>query len=105
EAFDLLARSFAGATSALSRLRDFGAAVVAGPAYERLVAYLEHDENLASLDLRVRVGADGEVRAMQLVGVREERDNTFYVSPVRRFVARLVLFFRSFRTTAGEVAE
>jgi DNA mismatch repair protein MutS2 len=105
EAFELLAKSFAGAASALGRLREFGAAVVAGPAYERLVAYLDHDENLASLDLRVRVGADGEVRAMQLVGVREERDNPFYVSPVRRFLARVALFFRGFRTTAGEVAE
>jgi DNA mismatch repair protein MutS2 len=105
EAFELLARSFAGATSALARLREFGAAVLASPAYERLVAYLDHDDNLASLDLRVRVGADGEVRAMQLVGVREERANPFYVSAARRFLARLVLFLRSFRTTAGEIAE
>ena len=45
EVFDLLADSFAGATSALSRLRDFGAAVVAGEGYRRLVALLEHEEN------------------------------------------------------------
>ncbi|HEY8038792.1 MAG TPA: DNA mismatch repair protein, partial [Polyangiaceae bacterium] len=105
ESFELLASSFAGATSALSRLRAFGAAVTAGEGHERVVALLDHDEHAASLDLNVRVGADGEVRAMQIAGVREQRDNPFYVSAVRRFFARLILFFRGYRTTSGEVAE
>lgn len=105
ETFELLAASFGASTSALARLQAFGAAVVASEAHQRLVAYLDHDEHLASLELRVRVGADGEVRAMQLVGVRENRDNVFYVSVLRRFLARLALFVRGFRTTPGEVAE
>jgi DNA mismatch repair protein MutS2 len=105
EAFDRLAASFEGAESALARAREFGAAVRETDAYRRLVAYLEHDEHLGSLDLRVRVGADGEVRAMQLVGVHENRGNPFHVPALRRFLTRLVLFFRGFRTTAGEVAE
>ena len=105
EVFDLLAGSFAGATSALSRLRDFGAAVVAGEGYGRLVALLEHEENQSALDLRVRIGADGEVRSMQIVGIREHRENPFYASVLRRLVVRLILFFRGYRTTSGEVAE
>ena len=105
DTFELLARSFEGATSALARLRAFGEEIVAAPAYQRLVALLEHDDNQASLDLRVRVGADGEVRAMQIVGVREDRANPFYVSALRRLLTRLVLFFRGYRTTSGEVAE
>jgi DNA mismatch repair protein MutS2 len=105
EVFDLLAGSFVGATSALARLRDFGAAVVAGEGYHRLVALLEHEENQSALDLRVRIGADGEVRSMQIVGIRENRDNPFYASVLRRLVVRLILFFRSYRTTSGEVAE
>ena len=79
--------------------------MVESDAHKRLVALLEHDDHLGSLDLRVRVGADGEVRAMELVGVRESRDNPFYVSAVRRFLMRLVLFFRGYRTTSGEIAE
>ncbi len=105
EIFDLLAGSFAGATSALVRLREFGSAVMAGEGYRRLVALLDHDEHQASLDLRVRVGADGEVRAMEIVGVRENRDNPFYVSLLRRLLARLVLMLRGYRTTGEEVVE
>jgi DNA mismatch repair protein MutS2 len=105
EAFETLAGSFVGATSALSRLRDFGGEVVAGEAHERLVQLLDHDDHQGSLDLRVRVGADGEVRAMQIVAVREDTGNPFHVGPLRRFLVRLVLFFRGWRTTRDEVAE
>jgi DNA mismatch repair protein MutS2 len=105
EAFELLASSFDGSTSAVSRLRAFGVGVVSSEPYRRLVAYLEHDDNLGSLELRVRVGADGEVRAMQLVGVRENETSPFYVSVLRRFLLRIVLLVRGFRTSAGEVAE
>ena len=105
ELFDHLAGGFEGATSALARLRAFGAAVVAGDGYRRLAALLDHEENQAALDLRVRVGSDGEVRAMQIVGIRENKDNPFYASMFRRLIVRFVLFLRGYRTTSGEVAE
>jgi DNA mismatch repair protein MutS2 len=105
EAFERLAASFEGASSALGRLRAFGAAVVAGEGHRRVVALLDHDDAMASLDLRVRVGADGEVRAMRLVAVREGRDNPFYTSALQRFFVRLLLFLRGYRLTSGEVAE
>jgi DNA mismatch repair protein MutS2 len=105
EAFELLASSFEGATSALARVRAFGQAVLATPEHVRLVQLLEHDEHQGSLDLRVRVGADGEVRAMQIVGVREDTSNPFHVGVFRRFLVRLALFFRGWRTTRDEVAE
>jgi DNA mismatch repair protein MutS2 len=105
EAFELLAASFDGARSALARLREFGAAVVASDAHQRLAALLDHDEGLGSLDLRVRVGADGEVRALQIVRIHEDRASPFHVGALRRFLTRLVFFFRGYRATAGEVAE
>jgi DNA mismatch repair protein MutS2 len=105
EAFELVAGSFEGAASALSRVRAFGEAVVASDEHRRLVQLLDHDEHQGSLDLRVRVGADGEVRAMQIVGVREDTSNPFHVGALRRFLVRLVLFFRGWRTTRDEVAE
>jgi DNA mismatch repair protein MutS2 len=105
EAFELLAASFEGAASSLARLRAFGEAVVAGQAHARVVQLLEHDEHQGSLDLRVRVGADGEVRAMEIVGVREDTSNPFHVPVLRRFLSRLALFFRGWRTTRDEVAE
>ena len=105
EAFELMAASFDGCTSAVSRLRAFGQTVVASAAYRRLAGFLDHDEHMGSLDLRVRVGADGEVRAMEIVRIREDGANPFHVSALRRFFVRLVLFFRGYRTTGGEVAE
>lgn len=105
DAFDVIATSFGGAASALARLGDFGKAVVSTEAYSRMAALLDHDEHLASLDLRVRIGADGEVRAMEIVAVRENRENPFYASALRRLVVRLVLLLRGYRTTGGEVAE
>lgn len=105
ETFELLARSFPKASSALGRLRDFGAGVVEGEAFKRVVALLEHEDHQASLDLRVRVGADGEVRSMQIVGIHENTGNPFYLPIVRRLWVRLALFFRGYRTTGGEVAE
>jgi DNA mismatch repair protein MutS2 len=105
ETFELLASSFEGATSALSRLRAFGLGIVEGEAHERLVELLEHDENMGSLDLQVRIGSDGEVRAMQIVRLHEDRSSPFHVGAIRRFFTRLALFFRGYRLTAGEVAE
>ncbi len=105
EAFEGIAASFSGASSALARLRAFGESVLASPAHRRIVALLDHDEHLASLDLRVRIGADGEVRSMEIVAVRENSDNPFYVSALRRLFVRLVLLWRGYRTTGGEVAE
>jgi DNA mismatch repair protein MutS2 len=105
EVFELLSVSFGGVKSALSRLRAFGEAVVASDGYRRLVALLDHEEHLGSLDLRVRVGADGEVRSMEIVAVRENKDNPFYASALRRLLMRFILFLRGYRTTGGEVAE
>lgn len=105
ETFERIATSFGGASSALARLRAFGEAVVSSAAHRRIVALLDHDDHLASLDLRVRIGADGEVRAMEIVAVRENKDNPFYASALRRMFVRLVLLLRGYRTTGGEVAE
>jgi DNA mismatch repair protein MutS2 len=105
EVFETLAASFEGATSALSRLRAFGVEVVASEAHARLAQLLDHDDHQGSLDLRVRVGADGEVRAMEIVGVREDTSNPFHVGALQRFFVRLALFFRGWRTTRDEVAE
>ncbi|MCL2450719.1 MAG: DNA mismatch repair protein [Polyangiaceae bacterium] len=105
ESFEALAGSFEGSATALARARAFGAAVVESEAFRRLVAYLDHDENMGAVDLRVRVGADGEVRAMELFGVHENRDNPFHVPALTRFLTRLALLFRGFRMTRGEIAE
>lgn len=104
-AFAALAGAFEGATSGLSRLRAFGAAVVESEAYARLDALLDHEAHLGTVDLRVRVGQDGELRTFQIVGVRENVDNRFYASPIGRWIAKIALFLRGYRMNGGEVLE
>lgn len=103
--FELLAASFEGATSGLSRLREFGRAVVGGPAYRRLDAVLDHEAHLGTVDVRVRIGSDGELRTFQIVAVRENKENPFHASPIGRWIARLRLFLRGYRMNGGEVVE
>jgi DNA mismatch repair protein MutS2 len=104
-AFAELARSFEGASSALARVREFGRDVVEGPGYVRLDALLDHEGHLGTVDVRVRVGSDGEVRTFQIVSVRENRANPFHSSALGRFISRLLLALRGYRMSGGEVAE
>ena len=104
-AFSALAGSFAEARSGLRRLRAFGEAVCAGAAHERLSALLDHEQHLGTLDLRVRVGADGELRSFQIVAIRENHENPFYTSPIVRFFNRLLLLLRGYRMNGDELAE
>lgn len=100
-----MAGSFAGASSGLSRIREHGAEVIAGEAYQRLDALLDHEANLGTVDLRVGVGSDGEMRTFQIVAVRENKANPFHASPIGRWLAKLALFLRGYRMTGGEVSE
>jgi DNA mismatch repair protein MutS2 len=103
--FGALAVSFAGASSGLARVRAFGAAVVETEAYRRLDALLDHESHLGTVDVRVRVGSDGELRTFQIVAVQENRENPFYASPLGRWIERLRLFLRGYRMNGGEIAE
>jgi DNA mismatch repair protein MutS2 len=103
--FELLATSFEGATSGLSRLRAFGEAVREGKPYRRLDALLDHEDHMGTVDLSVRIGADGELRTFQIVGVRENTENPFHTSPLGRWIAKIRLILRGYRMNGGEVVE
>jgi DNA mismatch repair protein MutS2 len=64
---------------------------------------LDYDEHLATLGLSIRVGADGRVRGFDVLNVRERSDNPFVLSPVRRWLAKIEVFFRGYRFGDGEV--
>ena len=100
-----LASAFRGATSGLKRLDAFGQAVVETPAFLRLKAWLEHDDHLGTLDVRVGVGADGELRSFQIIKVGENRENPFYVGPIGRLLSRIWMMLRGYRLTGGELVE
>ena len=100
-----LADSFEGATSGLARVRAFGRAVREGDPFRNLDALLEHEQHLATVDLRVRVGSDGEIRAFQITAIRENQGNPFHASAIGRWIAKIRLFLRGYRVDGGEVTE
>ena len=103
DVFGQLASSFESAESGLRRLADFGRAVSEDKGYRDVCALLDYEENLATVDLRVQVGHDGELRRFEIVRARENADNPFYVSAVRRFFSRLAAIFRGYRLRQAEI--
>lgn len=103
EIFDCLEGGFAPARSGLSRLHEFGQRVRAEEPYQSLADLLRYDERLATLDLKVCVGADGRIRAFEIVAVEENANNPFVSSPWRRWLSKLELFVRGYRFGDGEV--
>lgn len=105
DVFALLADSFEGAESGLSRMRAFGESVVKSDAFKKLTALLDHEDHLGTVDLQVRVGSDGELRTFQIVAVRENSTNPYHTSPLSRWIAKIRLFLRGYRMNGGEVIE
>jgi DNA mismatch repair protein MutS2 len=101
--FDQLATDFSGARSALSRLSAFGAKVRDGKGYANLAALLDHEGRLATIDLKVCVGYDGHLRGFEIVRADENRKNPFYVSPLRRLLSRVGMFFLGYRFREAEI--
>jgi DNA mismatch repair protein MutS2 len=102
-AIDAMSESFGDVSSALDRLRNFAAELSATDAYRRLRDLLDYDENLSTLDVRVRVGFDGRVRGLEMLAVKENEGNWFYASPVGRFLAKIGALLRGYRFTEQEV--
>ena len=103
EIVDCMAQGFASATSGLARLSAFGVRVQAGEPYRSLADLLRYDEQLATLNLRVSVGADGKIRGFQLLSVEENAKNPFVSSAPRRWLAKIELFLRGYSFGDGEV--
>lgn len=103
EAFDSMSAGFAHASSGLSRLGEFGSRVQQSDGYRALSDLLRYDARLATVSLRVGIGADGRIRGFELVAVDEEQNNPFVNPPWKRWLAKLELFLRGYRFGDAEV--
>ena len=81
----------------------FGAAVRAGEAYRSLADLLDFDDDLATVHVKLRVGADGRIRDFAVLEVRENEKNAFVTPPLRRWLVRAELFARGYSFSEGEV--
>jgi DNA mismatch repair protein MutS2 len=100
---DGAADGFTSARSGLSTLSAFGSRVRNGEPYQSLADLLRYDESLATLNLKVRVGADGRIRGFEILSVQQDEKNPFVSSAWRRWIAKLELFVRGFQFSQGEV--
>jgi DNA mismatch repair protein MutS2 len=103
EIFDVAAEGFLGAKSGLTRLSDFGRRIHESEPYRSLADLLRYDERLATMSLKIQIGADGRVRGFELVSVHEDEKNPFVQSPWRRWLAKLELFARGYQLSEREV--
>lgn len=101
--FDQIAASFDTAESGLATLNDFGEEVLSSDGYKHLRDLLDYEAHLATVDVRLRLGFDGELRGFEIVRATENRENPFYSSPLARFWSKLRMLFRGYRAREREV--
>lgn len=103
ETIEVLQAPFESCQSELRRIADWGAQVRASEAYGNLYRVLEHEDNLASIDVNVRLGYDGQVRQLAITRVSENAANPFHRSPWLRFLSRIRLWFRGYTLRESEI--
>jgi DNA mismatch repair protein MutS2 len=103
EIFDRMAERFGAARSGLAVLSAFGQEVRQSEPYRSLSDLLRYEEHLATVSLKVRVGADGRIQAFELQAVQENAQNPFVSSPMKRWLARIELFLRGYKFGEGEI--
>ncbi len=103
EIIDAMAGQFAFAHSGLSRLSGFGRRVQASEPYKALGDLLRYDERLATLNLKICIGADGHIRGFEIAEIREDEKNPFVTSSWRRWLSKIELFFRGYKFSDGEI--
>lgn len=100
---DAMAGGFEGTESALARLRAAGAAIRAREEWTRLAQLIDLEGNIATVDVRMRLGSDGTIRGFGVLAIRENPDNDLLPGPVRRFFQRIVSWLRGYRYGESEV--
>ena len=88
-----LSGAFNGSRSALARIGQYFATLTRQDSFERLNQLIDCDGHLATLDLRVTVGRNGQIRNLLVLARAENAVNSHYLGPIARFWDRIVIFF------------
>ena len=103
EAIDALDSPFDDARSELGRIATWGRAIRASTAYQNLHRVLDHEDHLATVDIEVRLGYDGQIRNLAIVRIGENSGNQHYRSPWQRFFSRLRFWSRGYVLRESEI--
>jgi len=103
EILDELSTAFTGAGAGLARIRTFALEQQQLPAYATLVNLLDHESDRATIELRVKVGYDGELRSFQIVRAGENHENPFYRTRFARLLTKITLWIRGYGFREAEL--
>ncbi|MFC1642309.1 DNA mismatch repair protein [Myxococcota bacterium] len=98
-----LNQAFAGAESALSRISEYTGAVMASDGFQNLRQFLDYEGHLATVELSIRVGRDGEIRSLSIVRTQANSSNEHPWISWSRWWSRVVLLLRGYAIREREV--
>jgi DNA mismatch repair protein MutS2 len=101
----LASGGFDSTHSALRRLHVFGERVRESAGFARLEALLDFEGDSARADIEVRLGADGRIRALDILALRPRRSSPFHVGPLRRGLRRLVAWLQGYVLGPNEIID
>ncbi|MEM7353294.1 MAG: DNA mismatch repair protein [Acidobacteriota bacterium] len=102
---DWMVSEFADASSGLSRLHQAGLTIQASEEYSILADLLEYQSRQSTLFLSVQMGADGELKSLNIEDIRDNTSNRFYRGPLRRIFDRIKVFvLYGYKMSPSEVA-
>jgi DNA mismatch repair protein MutS2 len=103
ETIDALHGPFESCHSELRRVATWAEQVRESDAYKNLHRVLQHEDNLASVEVSVRLGYDGNIRQLAITKVSENAANPLRRGPWQRFFGRFLLWFRGYTVRQSEV--
>lgn len=98
-----LADGFETGSSVLLRLRQFGQELLASEGWKLLSSVVDLEGNVATVDVRLRLGSDGGIRAFEVLAVRENDGSPLLRHPVVRLLQRFASYLRGYRYGENEV--
>jgi DNA mismatch repair protein MutS2 len=104
DVIEAMTRDFAGCRSGLRRIHEAGEAIQRTRQYRILSDLLSFEDELASIRVSMRFGADGRVKNLQIDEFEEDRGNRFYKKPLARWREMINLFWRGYRLSSREIA-
>jgi len=96
---DAMAESFPEHEEGLGRISAYARQVRQSPGYQTLTQLLDHARELSTVELRLRVNAEGYVTELEILGIHEKRDNPFYRSPIVRALQKFSLWIRGYHAS------
>ena len=100
---EMMDTEFSECVSGLRRIHESGKAIKKTRQYRILSDLLSFEDELASVRLSMRLGADGRIKTLQIDEFEEDRDNRFYKRPLTRWREMVNLFWRGYPMSAREV--